>query len=111
MKSGVLLAFIFAAVASLRLSADKRFAYLNFSGLKDTARVNYTLVYDTASGQKGVEGAIRLKNRTNRTSKVQLLGTCSSKKCVYHKGIKNVHLETTFVSRTGGSTTSANNLP
>jgi hypothetical protein len=102
--------FIFVAVASLRLSADKKFAYLNFTNLRETAKINYILTYDTNRGQKGLEGGMKLK-KTSRSSRKQILGTCSSGKCVYHQGIKNIELVTTFVDHAGRSTTTTARVP
>ena len=110
MKLKTLTILVFVAAASLRLSADKRFAYITFTGLKDISKINYVLTYDTNLGQKGLEGGMRLK-KTNRSSRKQILGTCSSGKCVYHQGIKNVELVTTFVNRSGKSTTTTVQAP
>ena len=102
--------FLLMAVASLRLSTDKRFAYLTFTGLKDVSKVNYVLTYDTTRGQKGLEGGMKLK-KTIRSLRRQILGTCSSGKCVYHQGIKNVELTTTFVNKNGTKTTTTTRVP
>ncbi|MEK7154896.1 MAG: hypothetical protein AAB697_02090 [Patescibacteria group bacterium] len=96
---------------SLSLSKDRRFVYLSFSDLKKVSRVNYTLVYDSASGQKGFEGGFRLNPKTSRSSRRQILGTCSSGRCVYHRNIKNVSLDATFTLRSGGTTNVTKSLP
>lgn len=101
---------VFVAATSLRLSTDKKFAYLTFTGLKDVSKVNYVLTYDTNRGQKGLEGGMKLK-KTTRSSRRQILGTCSSGKCVYHQGIKNVELTTIFTNRSGKSTTTTVRVP
>ncbi|MEK7504518.1 MAG: hypothetical protein AAB550_03400 [Patescibacteria group bacterium] len=111
MRARILLTFVFAAVASLNLSTDRRFVNINFSGTRDVSKINYTLTYDTTAGVRGFEGGIKLKNKTSRVVRRQILGTCSSKKCVYQKGIKNLQLQTTFFMRSGGSTTSTVSLP
>lgn len=111
MKSRILLTVIFAAVASLRLSSDRRFVNINFSGTRDVSKINYTLTYDTTAGTRGFEGGVKLKNKTGRVVRRQILGTCSSGKCVYQKGIKNLQLQTTFFLRGGGSTSSTVSLP
>ncbi len=110
MKLKIFSILVFVAAASIRLSSDKRFAYLNFTGLKDVSKINYVLTYDTNRGQKGLEGGLKLK-KTNRSSRRQILGTCSSGKCVYHQGIKNVELVTIFTNRTGGTTTTTTRVP
>jgi hypothetical protein len=110
MKLKFFAVFVFVAAASLRLSADKKFAYLNFTGLKDTSKISYVLTYDTNRGQKGLEGGMKLK-KTSRSSRKQILGTCSSGKCVYHQGIKNVELTTTFVNKNGTKTTTTTRVP
>jgi len=100
-----------APSASLSLSKDRRFVYLSFSDLKKVSRVNYTLVYDSSSGQKGFEGGFRLNPKTSRSSRRQILGTCSSGRCVYHRNIRNVSLDATFTLRSGGTVNVTKNLP
>jgi len=95
----------------LSLSRDRRYVYLNFGGLKDVAKVNYTLVYDSATGQKGFEGGFKLKPKISRSSRRQILGTCSSTRCVYHKNIRNVSLDATFILRSGGTANVTKTLP
>lgn len=111
MRLRILSVFVFAAVASLQLSSDRRFVNINFSGTKDISKINYTLTYDTSAGVRGFEGGVKLKNKTSRVTRRQILGTCSSSKCVYQKGIKNLQLQTTFFKRSGGSTNSTVSLP
>jgi len=97
--------------ASISLTKDRRFVYLNFSDLTNVSKVNYTLVYDSNRGQKGLEGGFKLKPRTRRSSRRQILGTCSSGRCVYHQGIKNVQLDATFTLRSGGTANVTKALP
>lgn len=97
--------------ASISLSRDRRFVYLNFSDLTNVSRVNYILVYDSNRGQKGLEGGFKLKPRTRRSSRRQILGTCSSGRCVYHRNIKNVSLDATFTLRSGGTVNVTKSLP
>lgn len=96
---------------SLSLTRDRRYVYLNFGGLKDVAKVNYTLVYDSATGQKGFEGGFKLKPKISRSSRRQILGTCSSGRCVYHRNVKNVSLDATFTLRSGGAINITKTLP
>lgn len=100
-----------APQASVVLSANKRFAYLSFSDLRSISRVSYILIYDTSRGQKGIEGGFKVKPRSIRSARRQILGTCSSGKCVYHQGVSNVQLEVTFTSRSGQTTTITRSLP
>lgn len=96
--------------ATLQLDKLRRYAFLVFSDIKNVSRVNYTLVYDTSSGQKGLEGGF--KNRSSRKStRRQILGTCSSGRCVYHKNIKNASLNATFTLRSGGTVKVSRSLP
>ena len=97
--------------ASISLSRDRRFVYLSFSDLAKVSKVSYTLVYDSSRGQKGLEGGFKLKPRTRRSSRRQILGTCSSGRCVYHQGIKNVQLDATFTLRSGGTANITKTLP
>lgn len=110
---GLLLAPVVWAApsANLSLTKDKRFVYLTFRDLASVARVNYTLVYDTSRGQKGFEGGFKLRPKTTRASRRQILGTCSGRKCVYHAGVKNVQLDAFFNLRSGGSTRLHRRLP
>ena len=100
-----------APTTSISLTKDRRFVYLNFSDLTNVSKVNYTLVYDSNRGQKGLEGGFKLKPRTRRSSRRQILGTCSSGRCVYHQGIKNVQLDATFTLRSGGTANVTKALP
>lgn len=102
---------LFIAAATMRLTADKHYLYLTFSDLRSVARVNYVVTYDTDKGQKGFEGGYKLQNRTVKSSRRQIIGTCSSGKCVFQNGVKNVQLQATFVMRSGGITTSSQTLP
>ena len=100
-----------APTTSISLTKDRRFVYLKFSDLTNVSKVNYTLVYDSNRGQKGLEGGFKLKPRTRRSSRRQILGTCSSGRCVYHQGIKNVQLDATFTLRSGGTVNVTKTLP
>ena len=95
----------------LSLSRDRHYVYLNFGGLRDVAKVNYTLIYNSATGQKGLEGGFKLKPKISRSSRRQILGTCSSARCVYHKNVKNVSLDATFTLRSGGTINVSKSLP
>jgi hypothetical protein len=94
-----------APSASPVLSGDKRFINVTFNDLKNVSRVSYTVTYSTSSGEKGFEGGFKPNTKTRKVSKRQILGTCSSGKCVYHQGVSKVSVTTTFVYRTGGSST------
>lgn len=95
----------------LSLSRDRHYVYLNFGGLKGVSKVNYTLVYDSTTGQKGFEGGFKLKPKISRSSRRQILGTCSSGRCVFHRNVKNVSLDATFTLRSGGTTNVTKSLP
>lgn len=83
---------------------------MTFTDLRDVAKLSYTLVYNTERGQKGLEGGMKFKTRTSRTSRRQILGTCSSGKCVFHKGVKNVQLDVTFTLRSGKTVNVTKNI-
>ncbi len=100
-----------AATASLSLTKNRYYVHLNFGDLKNVSRVNYTLTYDSSSGQKGFEGGFKLKPKISRSSRRQILGTCSSGRCVYHKNIKNVSLDAAFTLRSGGTVNVTRSLP
>jgi|SRR3990167_2387939 len=96
--------------ASLRTDSLRHYVYLTFSNLKGVSRVNYTLVYDTNRGQKGIEGGFKTGTRTTTSTRRQILGTCSSGRCVFQTGIKNLQLDVTFSSRSGGTTNVSKSL-
>jgi hypothetical protein len=110
MTSKALLTLLIAT-AAIRLTPDKHYLYLTFSDLRNVARVSYVATYDTDKGQKGFEGGYKLANKTLKSTRRQIMGTCSSGKCVFQNGIKNVQLQATFVMRSGGITTSSQSLP
>lgn len=99
------------AAAAIRFSPDRRYLYLTFSDMRNVSRVNYVVTYDTNKGQKGFEGGYKLNSRTLRSTRREILGTCSSSKCVFQTGIKNAQIQATFVMRSGGITTSSQTLP
>ena len=100
-----------APTASLTTSKDRRFAYVSFSGLKNVSRVAYTLTYNTNGRTTGVEGGLKPGKYSTRASRRQILGTCSTRFCTYHKNPTNLNLDVTFYYRSGGSTTVTKSLP
>lgn len=90
---------------------NRQFVNINFTDLTNVSRLNYTLVYDTNRGQRGLAGGVKYKSRVRKSSRRQILGTCSSGRCVYHQGIKNLSVEATFYYRNGGSSTVTRLLP
>ncbi|OGD00407.1 hypothetical protein A3E17_01585 [Candidatus Amesbacteria bacterium RIFCSPHIGHO2_12_FULL_48_14] len=97
--------------ASLSVSKDRHYVYLSFSGLKAVAKVNYILTYDSNNTQKGFEGGFSTKKSTTRSTRRQILGTCSSGKCVFQPNPKNFSLTVTFTLRSGATTTLTRTLP
>lgn len=67
-------------------------------------------MYDTNTYQKGFEGSFK-NYKSSRIVKRQILGTCSSGRCVYTAGVKNFILKATFTLKTGGTTSVTKNLP
>jgi len=100
-----------APSAYLSASPDRHYVYLTFSGLKTVSKVAYTLMYDTAGRTTGLEGGLYTKKATSRTTRRQILGTCSTQRCTYHKSPKNMNLQVTFYLRSGGTTTLTRSLP
>jgi hypothetical protein len=86
----------------LTTDAARKFVIVSFTNLKTVSKVSYTLVYDSGQSQKGFEGGFRNPSKLLRTTRKQILGTCSSGKCVYHRTPKNLQLNATFTLRTGG---------
>jgi len=97
--------------ATLSTDAARKYVFLGFSGLKDVSKVSYTLMYGSNGITRGFEGLIRPKKFTSRTTKKQILGTCSSGKCVFHKNVKNLQLDVTFTLRSGKTVSVTKNLP
>ncbi len=100
-----------APAATVRLDASRHFAFLTFSNLKNVSRVNYTLIYDTSSTQKGLEGGFRTTTRSRSSTRRQILGTCSSGRCVYTLGVHNLQFDVTFTLRSGGTVNVTKTLP
>lgn len=100
-----------APSASLSASSDRRYVYLSFAGLKSVSKVDYTLTYDTSGRNTGLAGGFRTKRFTSKTSRRQILGTCSTRFCTYHKNPKNLTLQVTFTLRSGSTTTITRSLP
>jgi hypothetical protein len=100
-----------APSASLTTSADRRFAYLTFSDLRTVSKVDYTLTYDTQNRNTGLAGGFKTNRFTSKSSRRQILGTCSTRFCTYHKNPKNVTLQVTFTLRSGAKSTLTKTLP
>ena len=97
---------------SLSVSGNRHYIYVAFTGLTTVSKVNYALTYDTAASvTKGFEGGFFTKRRTTRSPRRQILGTCSSGKCVYDVSPKNFILQATFTLRTGGTVQISRTLP
>lgn len=90
--------------ATLTITPDKHFANVTFSNLKDVAKVSYTLMYDTNNRTTGFEGGFKTAKSTTRATRKQIIGSCSTKRCVYHQKPKNFTLNVTFTLRSGGVT-------
>ena len=97
--------------ASMRLDKLRHYVYLTFTNLKNVSRVNYTLVYDTSRGQKGIEGGFKTNSKSRTSTRRQILGSCSSGHCVFQVGVANLQLDVTFTSRLGGTTNVTRTLP
>lgn len=97
---------VFAASpsASLSLSPDKKYINLTFSNLKNVSKVSYVLTYTANNRQTGFEGGFKPNPKTSRTTRRQILGTCSTRFCTYHKNPKGFTLTVTYSLRTGGTT-------
>lgn len=96
--------------ASLGLTADKKYVNIYFSNLQDVTRITYTLTYQTGSRTTGFEGSLKPKPKTSRLSRRQILGTCSTRRCVFHPNPKNFNLEITFTTKSGQKITQTKTL-
>lgn len=104
---------ILAASPSVSLRTDnlRRYVYMTFSNINGISRINYTLVYDTKTGQKGIEGGFKSSGKSRSAVRRQILGTCSSGKCVFQPGVRNLQLDATFTLRGGGTINATKSLP
>lgn len=93
-----------APQASLSLTPDKHYANLAFGNLKDVAKVSYTLMYDTNNRSTGFEGGFKTSKTTTRATRRQIIGSCSTKRCVFHPKPKNFTLDVVFTLKSGGTT-------
>ncbi|MBI4059145.1 hypothetical protein HY404_02810 [Candidatus Microgenomates bacterium] len=87
--------------AGITLSKNKLSVIINFANLTNVKSFKYTLTYDSTKGAQGVSGTVKPKGAT--LARTLLLGTCSKKVCVYHKGVKNIKLNVDFTLKNGGS--------
>ncbi|MDO8487805.1 MAG: hypothetical protein Q7S31_00625 [bacterium] len=99
-----------APAASLRTDTLRRYVFLTFTGLPEVSRISYTLMYDSNGITRGFEGGFRPKSKINRSTRRQILGTCSSARCVFHKNPKKFQLEVVFTLRSGETSTVTKNL-
>lgn len=78
---------------------------LSISGIpQNTQSVEYEITYNTAAGlPRGVLGKIQLKGESEISRDDIVLGTCSSGKCVYDTGVKEVNLTLKFNAADGAS--------
>ena len=97
--------------ASFRLDPTRRFVFLTLTNLQSVARVSYVLTYETRGVTKGFEGGFRTFGRQRRSVRRQILGTCSSGRCVYHTNPHGFQLDVTFFLKSGGTTTAPQTLP
>jgi hypothetical protein len=118
LTSFIVISFLFvspaqaAPSASVKLTSDQRYVLLDFSDLRQIAKVSYTLTYTTSSRSslQGFSGGFKVTPKTTRTTRKQILGTCSSGHCVFHRQPKNILLEVAFTSRSGQTTTITKSL-
>lgn len=95
---------------SLSTDASRRFVTVGFTDLKSVSKVSYTLTYDSASIQRGFAGGFRNPSKLIRTTRRQILGTCSSGRCVYHRAPKNLQVQAVFTLRSGGTVKASRTL-
>jgi hypothetical protein len=70
----------------------------------------FNSTHDSGAKQKGFAGGFKNKTTTSRSVRKQILGTCSSGRCVYHAGVKNLQLSATFVLKNGQRITQTKTL-
>jgi len=78
---------------------------LKISGITaDITSIEYELTYMTGAGlTKGVLGKITLKEGEREVERDEVLGTCSSGRCVYDTGVTSVDLTLKFNTESGAS--------
>lgn len=96
--------------AALTTDSSRRYVYLTFTNLQSVSRVTYTLTYDSNSVTRGFEGGFKTLKGQRRSVRRQILGTCSSGRCVFHKNPVSFQLTVRFYLKTGGSTTVTKSL-
>ncbi|MBP9781750.1 hypothetical protein KBC89_03785 [Candidatus Woesebacteria bacterium] len=101
---------LLAPLASLSTDSARRYVYLTFANTKGVTKIDYTLTYNSGTRQKGFAGGFKNNSTTSRSVRKQILGTCSSGRCVYHAGVKNIQLSTTFVLKNGQRITQTKTL-
>lgn len=98
-------------LASLSTDAARHYVYLTFANTKGVSKIDYTLTYYSGGRQKGFVGGFTNGLFTTRSVRKQILGTCSSGKCVYHLNPKNLELDVTFFLKSGKPITQTKTLP
>lgn len=88
---------------SLAAKNNNRTVVLKVSNVpENTEKIEYELTYQTDSGlPRGVLGKISVSGENEIIRDDIVLGTCSSGKCVYDTGVKNVDLSLKFTSLEG----------
>jgi len=99
------------AVATISTDKLRRYVYLTFADTKGVTKIDYTLTYDSGAKQKGFAGGYKNGIFTSRSVRKQILGTCSSKRCVFHANPRNFQLNATLFLKSGGKKTITQSLP
>src|SRR3990167_5082984 len=68
---------------SLRTDPTHRYVFLTFANINSVSKVNYTLTYVSNNVTKGFVGGFKTYGRLRRSVRRQILGTCSSGRCVF----------------------------
>ncbi len=89
----------------LKTKSGNQAVVLSISDIpSQTQSVEYEITYTTAAGlPRGVLGKIQLSGENKVTRDDIVLGTCSSGKCVYDTGVKEVRLTLRFNAPGGAS--------
>jgi len=92
-------------IVELNPKSGNQAVSLKISGIPpDLESIEYELTYIAEGGlPRGVLGKITLSGETEVLRDDLVLGTCSSGKCVYDKGVTSIDLTLKFNSPTGAS--------
>lgn len=95
-------------VSAVRIPV-KNIVRVNFSNLRSTKSISYTLMYTGNGIGQGVTGSLNPGKKLS-VSRDLFLGTCSKNVCIKHANVKNIKLQVTIYYVNGTSTSKTYNV-